>query len=65
MGFRKPRYEEDKYEHRAFAGQLKQDKELFIHHDIRPFEKLGTIRELDFEFTRYIPWIMRMTEGAL
>jgi hypothetical protein len=65
MGFRKPRYEEDKYEHRAFAGQLKQNKELFIHHDIRPFEKLDNISELDYEFTRYIPWIMRMTEGAL
>jgi len=62
MGFRKPRAEEDKYAHRAFAGNLSQNKKLFIHHDIRPFDELGSIAELDREFTRYIPWLMRMTE---
>ena len=62
MGFRKPRKEEDKYEHPEYAGKLSKNKSLFIHHDIRPFSQLGTIRELDYEYSRYIPWIMRMTE---
>ena len=62
MGFRKPRREEDKYEHPEYAAKLGKNKNLFIHHDIRPFSQLGTIRELDYEYSRYIPWIMRMTE---
>lgn len=62
MGFRKPRKEEDKYTYPEFAGKLKKNKDLFIHHDIRPFDQLGTIKELDREFSRYIPWIMKMTE---
>lgn len=62
MGFRKPRKNEDKYEHEEFAGSLKKNKDLFIHHDIRPFGQLKTIKELDYEFSRYIPWIMKMTE---
>ena len=62
MGYRKPRKEEDKYLHPESAGQLSQNKKLFIHHDIRPFGTLGIIAELDREFSRYIPWIMRMTE---
>lgn len=62
MGFRKPRPEEDKYVHDKHAGQLKKNKNLFIHHDIRPFKDLNDISELDYEFCRYIPWIMKMTE---
>ena len=62
MGYRKPRKEEDKYLHPECAGQLSQNKKLFIHHDIRPFGTLGIIAGLDREFSRYIPWIMRMTE---
>lgn len=62
MGYRKPRKEEDKYEYPDFVGKLKKNKELFIHHDIRPFGQLNTIKELDYEFSRYIPWIMKMTE---
>lgn len=61
MGFRKPRSEEDKYLHPNYAGTLKGNKKLFIHHDIRPFEQLDIIGELDKEFSRYIPWIMKMT----
>jgi hypothetical protein len=41
---------------------LKQNRKLFIHHDIRPYDELNNIEELDKEFTRYLPWIMRMTE---
>ena len=63
MGYRKPRKNEDKYAHPKYADQLKKNKALFIHHDIRPFEELDVIAELDCEFSRYIPWIMRMTEG--
>ena len=62
MGFRKPRKDEDMYEHEEFADSLKKNKDLFIHHDIRPFGQLNTIKKLDYEFSRYIPWIMKMTE---
>lgn len=62
MGFRKPHKDEDKYEHSEFADKLKKNKDLFIHHDIRPFDQLSAIKELDYEFSRYIPWIMKMTE---
>ena len=63
MGYRKARKEEDKYIHIEYADKLKKNKDLFIHHDIRPFDQLGIIKELDYEFSRYIPWIMRMTEN--
>lgn len=64
MGFRKPRREEDKYvdENKPFAKELEQNKKRFIHHDIRPFKKLDDVKKLDYEFSRYIPWIMKMTE---
>lgn len=62
MGYRKPKKDEDKYVYPKFAGKLKKNKELFVHHDIRPFNQLNTIKELDYEFARYIPWIMKMTE---
>ncbi len=62
MGYRKPRKEEDKYEYSEFSKLLKKNKGLFIHHDIRPFSQLDIIKELDYELTRYIPWIMKMTE---
>ena len=62
MGYRKPKRDEDKYVYPEFAGKLKKNKDLFVHHDIRPFDQLNTIKELDYEFARYIPWIMKMTE---
>lgn len=62
MGYRKARKEEDKYEHPEYADKLKKNKDLYIHHDIRPFDDLTVIKELDHEFSRYIPWIMKMTE---
>jgi hypothetical protein len=62
MGYRKAQRNEDKYEHKEYSDQLSKNKRLFIHHDIRPFGTLGIIAELDREFSRYIPWIMRMTE---
>lgn len=63
MGFRKAHKDEDKYEYPELAGNLAKNKKLFIHHDIRPYEQLDVIKELDKEFSRYIPWIMRMTES--
>ena len=63
MGFRKAKPNEDKYVHTEYAEQLATNKKRFIHHDIRPFDKLGDIAELDREFSRYIPWIMKMTES--
>ena len=62
MGYRKPKKDEDKYEYPEFADKLKKNKALYVHHDIRPFNQLKTIKELDYEFSRYIPWIMKMTE---
>jgi hypothetical protein len=62
MGYRKPKKEEDKYENPEFASKLKKNKDLFIHHDIRPFDQLNSIKELDYEFSRYIPWIIKKTE---
>ena len=58
MGYRKPLAHEDQYVHGADLGK---NKNLFIHHDIRPFGQLGSVDELDREFTRYIPWIVKMT----
>lgn len=62
MGFRKPKPEEDKYVHEKYANKLKLNKNRFIHHDIRPFKGLDEVRQLDEEFSRYIPWILEMTE---
>lgn len=63
MGYRKARQKEDKFAYPEFADDLIKNKKLFIHHDIRPFEQLDIIKELDREFSRYIPWIMKMTES--
>lgn len=64
MGYRKPHREEDKNkdENKPFKSDLKNNKERFIHHDIMPYGSLGGIKKLDEEFSRYIPWIIRMTE---
>lgn len=63
MGYRKAKSNEDKYEHDNFSKQdIKGNKKLFIHHDIRPFEKLDAVKQLDFEIAKYIPWILEMTE---
>lgn len=64
MGYRRPYKDEDKYQVTDDESQNKlgKNKNLFIHSDIRPFDQLGDIKELDMEFSRYIPWIMRMTE---
>lgn len=67
MGFRKPRKEEDGYEAKgtSYEGELKKNKKLFIHHDIRPYDDLDGIKELDKEFSKYIPWIIKMTDNSI
>lgn len=63
MGFRKAMPNEDKYENDDYAGLLSKNKKLFIHHDIRPYEDLDIIRNLDVEISRYIPWFIKMTKS--
>ena len=65
MGFRKARESEDKYVHGDYADILKQNKNLFIHHDIRPYDSLDDIRVNDRELSRYIPWILKMTKDKV
>lgn len=62
MGYRKPRKEEDKYENHAYEDDLAKNRKLFIHHHIRPYRDLDVTAELDKAFTRYIPWLLKMTE---
>ena len=62
MGYRKPYRNEDKYAHPEYKDELKKNKERFIHHDIRPYNQLDAVKMLDYEFCRYIPWIIKMTE---
>lgn len=63
MGFRKPTKDEDKYEAltKEAGNLLKKNKDLMIHHDIRPFDVLDNVWNLDYEFSRYIPWIIKMS----
>ena len=62
MGFRRPKPEEDKYEYPDYKDSLKNNKKLFIHHDIRPYSDLDDVKLLDSEIVKYIPWILKMTE---
>ena len=65
MGFRKPRKEEDGYmvKEKSYKDELMENKNLFIHHDIRPYDDLGDVKKLDKEFAKYIPWIIRKTDN--
>lgn len=69
MGYRRPHLDEDyfiakeKAKDKVAAELLAKNKKLFIHHDIRVFEELDAVKELDREFTRYIPWIIKMTDN--
>ena len=44
---------------------LIKNKELFIHHDIRPYNDLDDIKDLDKKFAQFIPWIINVTENNL
>ena len=58
MGYRKAKPEEDYYIYEE-EKSLKDNKKLFIHHDIRPFENLDEVHNLDFEIVNHIPWLLR------
>lgn len=60
MGYRKAHKNEDKYnQEESIKKILKQNKNRYIHHDIRPFDQLEDgIDNLDREFSKYIPWII-------
>ncbi|MBO7651382.1 MAG: hypothetical protein J6S84_01550 [Bacteroidales bacterium] len=65
MGYRKANDVgtiEDKYTCKEFSGDLQKNKKLYIHHDIRPFNELDEVKQLDYEIVKYMPWILRMTE---
>ncbi|MBO7571246.1 MAG: hypothetical protein J6T48_03740 [Bacteroidales bacterium] len=65
MGYRKANDKviiEDKYVCEEYADKLGRNKKLFIHHDIRPFDDLDDVRNLDYEIVKYIPWILKMTK---
>lgn len=66
MGYRKAKPNEDKYQYASYVDEWQSNKKIFyIHHDIRPFNKLPkSTRQLDYEIAKYIPWILKMTEDA-
>lgn len=73
MGFRKPLPEEDAYELKLelYEEKLRKgvfdnfkktnNKNQYIHGDIRPFGKLNEIQEVDKEIIRFIPWFIKMS----
>ena len=64
MGYRKPQSKEDPYgKEEAVAKQLSNNKHFFIHPQIRPYEELTEeMKQLDIEFSNYIPWIIEKSE---
>lgn len=73
MGFRKPTPEEDAYkldlsnnkesERQDIFDSFKKanNKNHYIHGDIRPFNQLNEIQEIDKEIIRFIPWFLKMS----
>ena len=61
MGYRKPLEKEDMYNKPSdVARKLKNNKNLFIHAHIRPYDSLtDDVKQLDIEFAKYIPWIIQ------
>lgn len=74
MGFRKPLPEEDayeldvnQYEERRRKGVFNSfkktnNKNQYVHADIRPFSQLNEIQEIDKEIIRFIPWFIEMSK---
>ena len=64
MGYRKPLEIEDLYDKSDdIARKLKNNKNLFVHAQIRPYDDLSDdMKELVKEFARYIPWIIQTTK---
>ena len=66
MGFRKPLPHEDSYNvkgDKLSVSDLKKtnNKYHFIHSDIRPYEQLDIIQEIDKEIIRFIPWFLKFS----
>ena len=66
MGYRKPKEEEDLYKKpQEVKSLLKNNKNLFIHAQIRPFDKLSEdMQKVDKEFAKYIPWICNFNNNS-
>lgn len=63
MGYRMAKPNEDKYNYKQYAKEWKSNKKnFFIHHDIRPFDDLDGVQQMDREIAEYIPWILTMAE---
>lgn len=63
MGYRKAKPNEDQYIYGQYAEEWKSNKKnFFIHHDIRPFDYLDDVQQLDREIAKFIPWILSMAE---
>lgn len=63
MGYRKAKPEEDRYNHKDYTKEWKNNKKNFyIHSDIRPFGDLDEVQQLDKEIAKFIPWILEMSE---
>lgn len=75
MGFRKALPEEDAYnldlskyndnkKKEIFENFKKvNNKENYIHADIRPFSQLNELQEIDKEIIRFIPWFIEMANN--
>ena len=63
MGYRKPLEKEDSYNKpQELAEKLENNKRLFIHAQIRPYNELTTeMKKFDLELAKYIPWIIETT----
>lgn len=66
MGFRKPLPHEDSYNVKGDKQSVSDFKKTnnkyhFIHSDIRPYEQLDNIQEIDKEIVRFIPWFLKFS----
>lgn len=63
FGYRKAKPTEDRYIHEKYDEKWKSNKKnYFIHSDIRPFEDLDNVKDLDVMIVKFIPWIIDMAE---
>lgn len=61
LGFRMSHPSEDKYMNTQYSKELSKNKNLFIHHDIKPYEDLDIVKNMDYEIVKLTPWIVKMT----
>lgn len=69
LGFRKPLPKEDATLNKFMLSDIEykdmkgMKDTLYVHCDIRPFKGLDAIQELDKGIIRYIPWILKISNG--